>query len=310
MAAGTSTASCGGTGAAEAGTANTANKGRATPAHITGSGFMAGQGATKSQKEEAQKRDTRSKDDNKDRKSTARTSPKGDDDKRAADDRKGSAKEKERVTSPKGERPRDSDRKSATQQGDRDTDQARSRDRVQLSEQKRSSLQQAFRKHRDLNRVTRVNFSINIGGRVPRDISLVVLPTYVVEIVPEYRGFRYFVVDDRMCIVHPRTYAIVEIITISGHERAERGGSSATLVLSEQEKMILLREVEWRRERTLALGALEVGVEIPRSVEVHTFSDRIVDMVPKVKGYRYFTLEDRLAIVPDGKVALVIDDRR
>jgi hypothetical protein len=187
--------------------------------------------------------------------------------------------------------------------------------RVQISEEKRSNIHQTILKERNVNRATNVNFSINIGTRVPRSLRLEALPVSVIAIVPEYRSYRYFVVDDQICIVEPSTYEIVEVIRVSDRTAgrdSRGGGSSAALMLTEREKDILLREVDLRSDSTLALGALTEGAEVPRDVSLKTFSAAVVEQVPKVRDYKYVTAERRLAIVdPRGsKVELVIDDRR
>jgi hypothetical protein len=184
---------------------------------------------------------------------------------------------------------------------------------VQISEDKRSNIHQTILKERNVNRATNVNFSINIGTRVPRSLRLVALPVSVITIVPEYRSYRYFVVDDQICIVEPSTYEIVEVIRVSDHTAGrDSRGSSAALMLTEREKEILLRDVDLRSGSTLALGALTEGAEVPRDVSLRTFSAAVVEQVPKVRDYKYVTAENRLAIVdPRGsKVELVIEDRR
>jgi hypothetical protein len=114
----------------------------------------------------------------------------------------------------------------------------------------------------------RANVSINIGTRVPRSVRLEVLPATVFQIVPEYRSYRYFVVDDAICIVEP----IVEVIRVSDRTAArDTGGGSARLVLTEEERAIILREVDLRGEGTLGLGALVEGADVPRDVTLRTF---------------------------------------
>ena len=185
--------------------------------------------------------------------------------------------------------------------------------RVQITEEKRTNIHQTILKERNVNRVTNVNFSINIGTRVPRSVRLEVLPAAVITIVPEYRSYRYFVVDDQICIVEPSTYEIVEVIRVSDRtaSRDNRGGS-ARLVLTEEEKAILLREVDLRGTSTLALGALTEGADIPRNISLQTFPATVVEKVPKVRDYKYVAAENRLAIVdPRGsKVELVVEGRR
>ena len=185
--------------------------------------------------------------------------------------------------------------------------------RVQLSEQQRTSVHQTLIKERNVNRAARINVSINVGTRVPRSVRLAPLPAAIIAIVPEYRSYRYVVVDDRICIVEPTTYEVVEVITDSGRVagRGDRGGS-ARLVLTDEERRIVLSEVDMKGDSTLALGSLSEGADVPRNAELHAFPAAVVDQVPKLRDHRYFAAEDRLAIVgPQGsKVVLDIDARR
>ncbi len=185
--------------------------------------------------------------------------------------------------------------------------------RVQLSEQQRTTVHQTILKEQRVNRVTNVNFTINVGARVPRQVRLEVLPAAIFSIVPHYRSYRYFVINDDICIVEPSTYEIVEVITVSGRTAArdDRGGS-ARLVLSDEERTIVLREIDMRGGSTLGLGALTEGADVPRNAELRSFPAAVVEQVAKLKGYRYFTAENRIAIVdPQGsKVQLVFEARR
>jgi hypothetical protein len=204
-------------------------------------------------------------------------------------------------TAEKAPEPKDKATKGAAEKG--------SAGRVQLSEQQRTNVSQTLMKDQRVNRVTNVNISVNIGTRVPRSVTLVALPASVISLVPQYRPYRYFVVEERICIVDPATYEIVDIIEISG-QTAGRGdhGGGARLVLTEEERAIILSEVDMSGGSTLGLGTLTEGAEVPRNVQLRVFSDTIVQKVPKVRGYRFFSAENRLAIVdPQGaKVQLVI----
>jgi hypothetical protein len=61
--------------------------------------------------------------------------------------------------------------------------------------------------------VNNVNFSISVGTRVPREgVHFYPVPAEVVTIYPQWRGYDYIVVHDRIVIIDPKTYEIVEII--------------------------------------------------------------------------------------------------
>jgi hypothetical protein len=183
--------------------------------------------------------------------------------------------------------------------------------RVQLSEQQRTSVHEAFSKDQHLNRVTKVNFTVNVGTHIPRSVHLAVVPAAVIAIVPQYRSYRYFVVNDDICIVDPNTYVIVDVVQVSSRT-ANRSDHAATLVLTDRERDILLREVDVRDGSTLALGSLTVGGDVPRSVELRSFPETVITQIPKLKGHKFFAAENRIAIVdPQGsKVQLVIQERR
>jgi len=54
--------------------------------------------------------------------------------------------------------------------------------------------------------VNNVNFSLSVGTVVPRDVRFQPLPADVVEVMPQYRGYDFFVVRDDIVIVEPSTY--------------------------------------------------------------------------------------------------------
>jgi hypothetical protein len=185
-------------------------------------------------------------------------------------------------------------------------------ERVQLSEQQRGNLHQNILKESNLNRASNVNISISVGTRVPRSVRLAALPASVISIVPAYRNYRYVVVNDEICIVDPNSYEIVEVIAASGPTaRVDSRGGQTTLTLTEEEKAIILRSVDLDRGSTLGLGTLTEGSTVPRGANVQTFSDSVVQQVPKLKGHKFFAAENRVAIVDpqSDKVQLVLEGK-
>jgi hypothetical protein len=61
-------------------------------------------------------------------------------------------------------------------------------------------------------RPTHVNFSVRVGARVPTSVHFYTLPTEVVEVYPEWRGYDYILVSDQILIISPRTHEIVAIL--------------------------------------------------------------------------------------------------
>jgi Protein of unknown function (DUF1236) len=60
--------------------------------------------------------------------------------------------------------------------------------------------------------VTNVNFAISVGTRVPREIGFHPLPTEIVTIYPDWRGYEFFLVRDQIVVVDPQTFEIVAVL--------------------------------------------------------------------------------------------------
>src|SRR5262249_27339047 len=234
-------------------------------------------------------------------KGSARTEPK-------EQGTKGSAQ-----TEPKEQGTKGSARTQPTNQTAKGGSKEGSAGRVQLSEQQRTNVHETILKERNVNRIDHVNFRVNVGTRVPRSVRLAPLPAAVFSLVPQYRSYRYFVANDEICIVDPNTYEIVDVVSIGTQTaRGQEPRGMARLTLTQEEQRIILDNVDMRGDSTLALGSLSEGSPVPRGARLESFPEAVVRQVPKVRGYKYFTAEDRVAIAdPQGtKVQLVIDAKR
>jgi hypothetical protein len=83
---------------------------------------------------------------------------------------------------------------------------------VQLSADQRSQIKTIIGRERGPRLSGNVKFDVTVGTRIPRSVHIVVLPEEIVRIIPAYRGYEYFLVDDEIVIVDPRTLEIVAII--------------------------------------------------------------------------------------------------
>jgi hypothetical protein len=110
-------------------------------------------------------------------------------------------------------------------QGENRTDAA---GRVTLNEEQRTKIQQTVLSSRDAPRVDRVNFRIDVGVEVPREIRVVEVPQTLVEIYPEWRGHQYFVVQDEIVIVDRSRRILARAPVGSSSASVERRTSSST----------------------------------------------------------------------------------
>ena len=65
----------------------------------------------------------------------------------------------------------------------------------------------------DAPRVSSVNFSVSVGTVVPRTVRVVVVPSVLIEVYPQYRGRKYFVYNDQIIIVDD-DFRIIAVITV------------------------------------------------------------------------------------------------
>jgi hypothetical protein len=79
---------------------------------------------------------------------------------------------------------------------------------VQIDAQKQERIRTTLASTKVEN-ISHADFSVSVGTRVPERYHFHPLPTEIVDIVPEYRGFDYMVVDNEIVIVNPSTREIV-----------------------------------------------------------------------------------------------------
>jgi hypothetical protein len=60
--------------------------------------------------------------------------------------------------------------------------------------------------------VTNVNFNIRVGSAIPRTVTLNPLPAAVIEVYPDWRGYRFILVGNDILVIDPDTYEIVAVL--------------------------------------------------------------------------------------------------
>lgn len=147
-----------------------------------------------------------------------------------------------------------------------------------------------------------LDISVSIGSPLPRSVALLDVPPTVVEIAPAYRSYRFAYVRDRIYIVDPVTYVVVDIVPVSGQR--------ANLELDDQE-VRYVAEVTPRKGRRADIGIrLGLGASIPAHVDVYRFPRDMRDRIPVLADYRYVVVQNEIVIVePDARqVVLVVSE--
>jgi hypothetical protein len=63
-------------------------------------------------------------------------------------------------------------------------------------------------------RASNINFTVNVGTVVPSTVRVVEVPATIIKIHPQWKGYRYFVYNDEIIIVEPRTLKIVAVLEV------------------------------------------------------------------------------------------------
>ncbi|MBR1251518.1 DUF1236 domain-containing protein [Bradyrhizobium sp. AUGA SZCCT0169] len=192
---------------------------------------------------------------------------------------------------------------------------------VNINDQQRTRVTQSISRL-NVQPLTNVNFSLSVGTAVPRDVRLQTLPADVVEIVPQYRGYSFFVVRDEIVIVEPSTYQIVTVLPRSGGSTAAAPArSQSKAAFTDKDRDAVRKHVKTRTERTerQATGStaqttgssarmvIRRGERLPEAVEVDEFPETVYRDAPALREYRYIHRENRTYLVDPGE-RMVIEE--
>jgi hypothetical protein len=156
----------------------------------------------------------------------------------------------------------------------------------------------------NVHRVDHVDFSLSVGVRVPGTARIYDVPERIVDIVPQYRGFKYIAVNDELAIIDPGTREVVALLPTHGsaHERSGRSVGSATLSPDQKTKLHGLITV--RRIDDVDF-ALSVGTRVPDTVTFYDVPEPIVDILPQYRGFEYIVVKDELVIIDPDTLEIV-----
>jgi hypothetical protein len=80
-----------------------------------------------------------------------------------------------------------------------------------LTSEQRTKISTSIRQT-NVTKVTNANFNISVGTVVPRTVTLHALPPTVIEVYPQWRSYRFVLVEDEIVIIEPGSYRIVAVI--------------------------------------------------------------------------------------------------
>jgi hypothetical protein len=179
---------------------------------------------------------------------------------------------------------------------------------VNINDQQRTRVSESITRL-NVQPLTNVNFSLNVGTVVPRDLRLQTLPADVVEVVPQYRGYNFFLVSDEIVIVEPSTYQIVTVLPRHGGSTAAApppAPSRSKVAFTDKDRDVVRKHIKTRtteRQTTGSTARVEIrrGERLPDTVEVEEFPETVYRDAPSLREYRYIHRENRTYLVEPGE---------
>jgi hypothetical protein len=140
-------------------------------------------------------------------------------------------------------------------------------------------------------------------------VRLFIVPAVVYATFPEYRSYRYVVIDDTICIVDPETYEIVDVLDDDPVPPPSSGPQIAELTLTEAERALVLDSIPPSFPEADVRLRLALGAEIPDRVELHEFAPVVLDSVPRLGEFRFVVAQGTIAIIDpsDRSIELVLE---
>lgn len=178
-----------------------------------------------------------------------------------------------------------------------------------LSDEQRTSIQQAIVRAQPQR--VRINIDVRVGAQIPRNIELLTLPVALISIVPAYRDYGYLVIQDRIAIVDPASYSVVEVIEYRERSAGAPGGQpNPPLVLSGDDRQFIYRTVKRDYDGRKYEIRAALGTEVPSGIELRRFPEQVTDRLPELGDYRYVVTGEHVLVVEpgDNEVVVVISD--
>ena len=178
---------------------------------------------------------------------------------------------------------------------------------MQINDQQKTRVAQSIARL-NVQPLTNVNFSLSVGTVIPQDVRLQTLPAGVVEIVPQYRGYSFFVVRDEIVIVEPSTHRIVTVLPHSG-SAAVRTPSQSRVSLSDRDREVVRKHVHSAPSQRRTIGSsgsstrveIRRGERLPDSVEIEEFPETVYHEAPALREYRYLERDNRTYLIEPGE---------
>jgi hypothetical protein len=182
-----------------------------------------------------------------------------------------------------------------------------------VNDEQRTKVVERLGRERDSWRDTQnLNIRVRVGERLPDRVRPRPLPSDIVRIAPEYRGYDYTMIEDEIAIVDPRSRDIVDVIDerggrSAGGMRSAEGytGDRVHYSFSRDEREMLKRAAE----NSMTVGSTSGAGSGQTCVTMRPIPEELARSRPELASYRYVAIGDQMVLVDprEQKIVEVID---
>jgi hypothetical protein len=182
-----------------------------------------------------------------------------------------------------------------------------------LSDEQRTRISSRFSERierMNVRPLSRSRISVTVGATIPRSVHLYPVPRDIVEIYPQFRSYRFVLVEDEIVIIEPGSYRIVATLPLDSEGTASyttgTAAAGSRIRLSQDNRRVIrtvvMRQPSCRFEQRLDFF---IGIPLPRTVEICEFPPEVVSEVPEIGAYRYVVRGDEIALVDPNEYRVV-----
>jgi hypothetical protein len=97
---------------------------------------------------------------------------------------------------------------------ERATTGSRSSAEVNLTTEQRTKIRNVVVNQHKIPRMSKVDFTVKVGVRVPRTVRFYPIPAEIVAIHPAWRSYQVIYVENELVLIDPATYEIVYVVAV------------------------------------------------------------------------------------------------
>lgn len=159
---------------------------------------------------------------------------------------------------------------------------------AQISAEERTRVTSAFTRA-DVEPVRDLDVRISVGVRLPDRVRLYDVPSEVIAVVPQYRGYRYTIVENQVVIVEPQTLEVVDVVPVTGSTRATASTTRGSINLSAEQRTTIVSTLRESGE------GFRAGSTVPACVQLQPMPETVE--VQELRSYSYFVAGEEVILV-------------